>query len=107
MKYLLSTVMLIALNLINFTVSATLIETLNDGGFESIVSPQGVQTSWTSSAYGSWAVGDSMSTVTSESGITPLEGSKMLRFGTTGGSSSDIYQIVDVSRYAVRLMLAY
>lgn len=92
--------MILALSL---SVEATSIEVLNDGGFETTVSPQGSQTSWTPSDYGSWAVGDPMSTVSSESGITPLEGNKMLRFGTSGGSSSDLYQIVDVSGYASQI----
>ncbi len=84
-------------------VSATPIEILNDTSFESAVSSQGSQTSWTSSAYGSWGVGDPLGTVSSAPGISPLTGNKMLQFGTTGGSSSDIYQIVDVSGYATEI----
>lgn len=102
-KYPLTALMLLALNLTSVNVLATPIEILNDGSFESTISPQGSQTSWNSSAYGSWAVGDPMSTVSGESGITPLAGSKMLRFGTSGGSSSDLYQIVDISGYATQI----
>lgn len=81
---------------------ATPIELLNDNSFE-ISTSQGGQTSWGTSAYGSWAVGDLFSTVGSSNGITPLDGSRMLQFGEGGGGSNDLYQLVDVSAYASQI----
>lgn len=83
-------------------VFATPIEILNDTSFE-ISTSQGGQTSWNSSAYGSWAVGDLFSTVGSTNGITPLDGNRMLQFGEGGGGSNDLYQLVDVSSYATQI----
>ncbi len=84
---------------LSLSAAAGPIEVLVDGGFEITSSPQGAQTSFTSGAYGGWAVGDAMSTATAEDGVTPYQGDTMLRFGTSGGSSSDLYQIVDVTAF--------
>ena len=85
------------------TANATTIDLMTDGGFETTDSPQGSQTSWNSSAYGSWAVGDPLTTVGSQLGVDPLEGSRMLRFGSSGGSSVDLYQIVSVEAWAAEI----
>ncbi len=54
--------------------------------------------------YGDWG-GDYSGIVSSENGITPAEGSNMLRFLSTGNmygstlTASEIYQLIDVSDY--------
>jgi len=75
---------------------------ISDSSFESTVS-QGPQLSWNSSSYGNWAVGDPFSIVNSENGVSSLNGSRMLRFGSNGGSTADIYQILDISSYATEI----
>jgi len=102
-KKLKSAVSLLAFLFVASAANATIItgNLLNDAGFES-TSSQGGQTSWPVSSNGSWGVGDAFSIVGSENGINPLAGSKMLRFGNDS-SSTDIYQIIDVSSYATEI----
>ena len=85
--------------------SASTVSVLQDGGFEdpSLILPSALRLSWTSAVYGKWAVGDPMAAVGATSGITPLAGTSMMYFSPTGGSSSDVYQIVDVSAYAAQI----
>ena len=72
---------------------------LGNSGFESAVSPGIAGTA------GIWQ-GDLNSVVTTQNGITPFAGSQMLRFdhmapdGTTNGTGSDSFQLVDLSAYA-------
>ena len=83
---------------------SAVIEVLNDRSFESGVFSQPSQTSgFTAADVGNWAVGDPFSVVTAENGITPLHGNNMLKFGTTGGSSSDLYQIVDLTAFGAQI----
>ncbi len=72
---------------------------ITDPGFESTLS-QGLQLTWSASSYGSWGVGDGFAIAVSENGVSVPEGSRMLRFNNTLGSSTDIYQIVDISSLA-------
>ncbi len=85
--------------------SATTVSILQDGGFEdpSLILPSALRLSWTSAVYGKWAVGDPMAAVGAVNGITPLAGTAMMLFSATSGSSSDVYQIVDVSAYAAQI----
>ena len=57
------------------------------------------------STYGDWS-GDAGTIVTSENGITPLDGSRMLRFDATShsgpsesGTSCEVRQIIDISGF--------
>jgi hypothetical protein len=87
------------------TAAASTVSVLNDGGFEdpSGILPTALRLSWTSAAYGRWAVGDPMAAVGATNGITPHTGSEMLYFSPTGGVSSDVYQPIDVSAYAAQI----
>ena len=85
------------------SVSAQPTSLLNSGGFEdaSYILPSATRLNWDSSVYGKWAVGDPMTALGPTSGISPLDGSKMMSFvAVAGQSSADVYQIVDVSAYA-------
>ncbi len=59
----------------------------------------------TLTAFGDWD-GDRSTIVTAENGITPLEGSQMLRFDSAGETpasglhTSQVYQAIDVSAYS-------
>jgi hypothetical protein len=78
---------------------------LNDGGFEDPagILPSALRLSWTAADYGKWAIGDPMAAVGVTNGISPRTGSKMMVFSPTGGVSSDVYQIVDVTAYASQI----
>jgi hypothetical protein len=59
--------------------------------------------------FGNWS-GDLAAIVTAENGITPNEGSRMIRFTATfetgpGGISSDIWQLVDMSPFSAEIAL--
>lgn len=81
-------------------VQAASVSVLNNGSFESTVLPTAIRTSWNSSVYGQWAVGDPMARVGVTNGITPLDGTWMMDFAPTSGTSADVYQIVDLTAFA-------
>lgn len=72
---------------------------INDPGFEATTSQSVGQLAWPLSDIGSWGVGDPFSVVTSEGGVTPVEGSSMLRFDGVQ-AAGDVYQVVDISAQA-------
>jgi hypothetical protein len=59
-------------------------------------------TGFTFTSTGNWSV-DPLSIVNAENGITPLDGTQMLRFGADGGAHNDLYNIVDVSAFAIAI----
>ena len=73
-----------------------------DPGFEVSSSQATGQLTWPLSDIGSWGVGDPFSIVTSENGVAPAEGSKMLRFDGVQ-VAGDVYQIVDLSTSAASI----
>ena len=80
--------------------AAAPLEVLNNGGFEApLLTPQPFL-SWTSVAYGLWAIGDPMFRSGPTEGISPHTGSWMAGIYATVGGSIDVYQIVDLTAYA-------
>ena len=58
--------------------------------------------------FGDW-VGDASTILGPELGITPHDGTRMLKFGATNGtapslSSSDVFQLIDVSSYSAAIL---
>jgi hypothetical protein len=58
--------------------------------------------SFTFTSTGNWSI-DPLSIVNAENGITPLDGTQMLRFGAGGGGQNDLYNVVDVSAFAITI----
>jgi len=58
--------------------------------------------SFTFTSTGNWSI-DPLSIVNAENGISPLDGTQMLRFGAGGGGQNDLYNVVDVSALAVAI----
>lgn len=76
----------------------TLGQDLALGSFEDL--PIGTEVGGASSfeGVGDWTVGGSGSIQGTENGVTPLDGSAMLRFdGTEGGVTTDIYQLIELT----------
>jgi hypothetical protein len=89
---------------------ATTVSLLNNGGFESVFRSgnfcASLDVTYGQADYGKWAVGDAACSVTGPAfTITPLAGTRMLDFGSvpTGNTSSDVYQIVDLTAYAAEI----
>jgi len=59
-------------------------------------------TGFTFTSTGNWSV-DPLSIVNAENGISPLDGTQMLRFGAGGGGQNDLYNIVDVTAFATAI----
>jgi len=90
--------------------SASLVSVLNNGGFESTFRNgtfcASLDVTYGPADYGKWAVGDAACSVTGPAfSITPRGGLRMLDFGSvpTGNTSSDVYQIVDLTAYAAEI----
>ena len=89
---------------------ASTVSVLNNGGFESSFRNgtfcASLDVTYGPADYGKWAVGDAACSVTGPAfSITPRGGSRMLDFGSvpTGNTSSDVYQIVDLTAYATQI----
>lgn len=82
--------------------NATYGQLVSNGGFED---PGTINVGTVPSVFGSWN-GDETEVVSTQNGITPIEGNQMLLLefsdhaGRLGNTSSDIYQAIDVSDYA-------
>ena len=93
----------LALAAIGTQAAASTVSLLGNGDFETaFCSPLRVS-GFTSAQVGQWAVGDPACSTAAVNGITPLGGSQMMEFSATGGVSSDVYQIVDVSAFAAQI----
>src|SRR5438128_450984 len=102
--------MAIAAGVMTAPASATTVSLLNNGGFESAFRNgtfcASFDVTFGPADYGKWAVGDAACSVTGPAfTITPLSSSRMLDFGAvpTGNTSSDAYQIVDLTAYAAQI----
>jgi len=90
--------------------SASTVSMLNNGGFESKFRSgtfcASLDVTYGPADYGKWAVGDAACSVTGPAfSITPRGGLRMLDFGAVpdGNTSSDVYQIVDLTAYAAEI----
>jgi hypothetical protein len=90
--------------------AASTVSLLNNGGFESKFRNgtfcASLDVTYGPADYGKWAVGDAACSVTGPAfSITPLGGARMLDFGSIpeGNTSSDVYQIVDLTAYATEI----